>query len=435
MNKLSKYVNEEKKYFIDFLRLLIPDGKKEKIVFYSSLFLYFILGLYLLYSTSIIDSKKWLVDAYWGFDSSAVFLRGYTNIPRHPLLTVFTKPLMIVGDFFNAAVSYKMKGIVFILFCNICVSFSVLYIYRYIKQVIGLNRQSVLLLIIFTVLNPTFILLSFTDDTFTFSLPFLCFALFYYSNLIKQNKKSPLVPQIILTTVVGGITITNIIKVIIPSCFTQTSIRVQFRNLFIAGLVFSLLVLVMDFKYGVFSDLLGGIIGGGDERAVDYHTGHIRHIIDGFFGAGLILPEIITLDKHMMLNISEFPNSVREIVPAVYDSIWYYIPLVVIYGFVLWSIIKNIKNKHVVILILVWGCDILIHLVFKFGMNELYLYAGHWIYVIPLLIAWGFKSLPPKYLKVYNILFALFIAGITINNVYHFVEFITLSQNIYPPIT
>ena len=81
----------------------------------------------------------------------------------------------------------------------------------------------------------------------------------------------------------------------------------------------------------------------------------------------------------------------------VFTSVAPYIFVGAVLILVFWSYFKNFKNKFVQILMLSFFVDIIIHCVLKFGLHTSYIYGGHFIFVVPMMLGWlffGYKNSP-----------------------------------------
>ena len=59
---------------------------------------------------------------------------------------------------------------------------------------------------------------------------------------------------------------------------------------------------------------------------------------------------------------------------------------------IIWGFVANYKNKLVQVLGLSLLCDVIIHCVLKFGLHTSYIYGGHFIFVVPMLLGWLFTA-------------------------------------------
>ena len=116
----------------------------------------------------------------------------------------------------------------------------------------------------------------------------------------------------------------------------------------------------------------------------------------------------------------------------VFTSVAPYIFVGAVLVLVFWSYFKNFKNKFVQILMLSFFVDIIIHCVLKFGLHTSYIYGGHFIFVVPMMLGWlffGYKN-SPKMLSFLTVFVGILFVYLVANNVYRMEEFIWfLEQN------
>ena len=77
--------------------------------------------------------------------------------------------------------------------------------------------------------------------------------------------------------------------------------------------------------------------------------------------------------------------------------------------------------------------DIVIHAVLKFGLHTSYIYGGHFIFVIPLMIGWLFFSYKdsPKTLSSLYVIISISFFYLAITNVFRMVEFFNFLEKYY----
>ena len=116
----------------------------------------------------------------------------------------------------------------------------------------------------------------------------------------------------------------------------------------------------------------------------------------------------------------------------VFTSVIPYIFVAAVLILVFWSYFKNFKNKFVQILMLSFFVDIIIHCVLKFGLHTSYIYGGHFIFVVPMMLGWlffGYKN-SPKMLSFLTVFVGILFVFLIANNVNRMEEFIWfLEQN------
>ena len=151
-------------------------------------------------------------------------------------------------------------------------------------------------------------------------------------------------------------------------------------------------------------------------------------IASWFFGGNMLFSSFVTRDYH---NKKGFEY--KALFMEVYTSVLPYVFVSLILILVLWSYLKNFKNKFVQILMLSFLVDLVIHCVLKFGLHTSYIYGGHFIFVVPLLLGWLFnrykdspKTLSFLYVAVWILFFYL-----ALNNLFRMNEFFDFLEKYY----
>ena len=117
----------------------------------------------------------------------------------------------------------------------------------------------------------------------------------------------------------------------------------------------------------------------------------------------------------------------------VYDSWALYLFVFAVFILVFWSYFKNFKNKWVQILMISFLVDIVIHCVLKFGLHTSYIYGGHFVFVIPLLIGWLFLAYKnsPKTLSFLYVSVGALSVFLIMNNLFRMNEFFLFLDQFY----
>src|SRR5690606_18879410 len=173
------------------------------------------------------DRIPW--DAYFSFDNRAIVLTG-GGYERHPLANYFFEWLREFALMFSGGQKNEIFRLVLAWCSNFAVSLSLIQIFKYLKNIIGLPNRFSLLTVFFFSAFSTNILLSFTPETYTYTL-FLLVLFNYYAAL--KIRKDEVIPASALTLAVvgiGGLTVTNAVKVYIPLLF-QRKIFSNWKNL------------------------------------------------------------------------------------------------------------------------------------------------------------------------------------------------------------
>ena len=147
-----------------------------------------------------------------------------------------------------------------------------------------------------------------------------------------------------------------------------------------------------------------------------------------FFGGNMLFSGFVIRDYH---NKKGFEY--KALFMDVFTSWIPYVFVGAVLLLVLWSFIKNFKNKFVQILMISLFVDIVIHCILKFGLHTSYIYGGHFIFVVPLLIGWlfyGYKD-SPKIISFLYVTVSVLFFYLIINNIFRMTEFFEFLEMYY----
>ncbi|WP_439480103.1 DUF6080 domain-containing protein [Chryseobacterium aquaticum] len=392
-------------------------------IFIFFLTIYGILGSYIALNYRIIFDSRIPWDAYFSFDNKAIVMTG-GSFERHPLSYYFFNWIReAILLFTNGKMDVNFRLILAWL-SNFIISLSLVQVYKYLKIIIRLPHLLNLLIVFFFSLFSTNILLSFTPETYTYTLFLL--VLFNYYTAIKLKKDSKISGSALALAgvTIGGLTVTNIVKVFIPIIFEKGLFKSwkKFGNatlrVLISAVIFILLYLNrIDFKYQ-------NILSKSEEQYEKFSNVNSTPIWDMiysyFFGGNILFPSFFIREKHNMKGFYY-----KAIFMEVYSTAFSYIFVGLVLSFVLWSYFKNFKNKLVQILMLSFLVDIAIHCVFRFGLHTSYIYGGHYVFVYPLFLGWLFYAYKnsPKILSFLTVSIGVFTVFLMLNNYHRMIDF------------
>ncbi|MDN5626625.1 MAG: DUF6080 domain-containing protein [Weeksellaceae bacterium] len=416
---------------LSFLKIIFPSTKTEILIFLFFVILYGANAWFIAENFRIVYDDRIPWDAYFSFDNRAIIQTG-GGFERHPLSNYFFNTvrdfaLWLSGNRYNA-----VFRLVLALFSTLTVALANVQIFKYLNNIIGIPLKISFVILAFYGLFVTNILLSFTPETYTYTL--LVLSVFNYYSAIKIRSEKPISfgAAILGSVVVGGLTITNIVKVYIPFLFEKNIFRswkkmgFAILKIIISACVFMLLFLLrLDFNFQNFFNKTGEQY---DKFSQPKVTPLWDMISSWFFGGNILFPGFVIRDYH---NKQGF--FYKALFMDVYTSAASYIFVGLVLGLIIWSIVNNYKNKLIWILVISFSVDILIHCVLKFGLHTSYIYGGHFVFVYPLLIGWLFYSLKDKQnlvSLVYGLLLILTVY-LGFNNIFRLEEFYQFLETYY----
>ena len=429
MPKIS--VLKIKQNILSFLKFVFPSQKIEWIIFLVFFIIYGIIGWYISQNFRIIFNKNIPWDAYFSFDNKAIVMNG-GGVERHPLAKYWFDGIR------NLALTYSDGKFdaefrwILALLSNLAISLNIVLVFKYLRNIIHLPILISVSIIAFYGVFFTNIILSFTPETYTYTLLFLVLFNYYATKKLQQNEKISTVPLVFSGVFIGGLTITNLSKVFIPIIFEKKIFQKPkvFFNAIFRGLITIVIFIILFLNRVNFDYKL--ILNKTEEQYEKFSKLKNVPVWDmissWFFGGNIFVSSLYTLDYK-----SKAGFEYKAIFMDVFSNWTLYLATFLVIILIFWSYLVNFKNKLVQIVFLSFVVDIIIHCILKFGLNISYIYGGHFIFVYPILIGWLFYYYRDK-TGFTNALFAITILLFSftlLNNFYRFNELFILLQKFY----
>lgn len=169
---------------------------------------------------------------------------------RHPLANYFFNWIREFALLFSDGKKDANFRLVLAWCSNFAVSLSLIQIYKYLKNIIRLPKNISLLILSFFAFFTTNILLSFTPETYTYTLFFLVLFNYYAALKLKKEAIIPATALTLATISIGGLTVTNAVKVFISVLFEKNLFQnwKKFGNAVLRVLM-SMVIFVLLFLY------------------------------------------------------------------------------------------------------------------------------------------------------------------------------------------
>lgn len=417
----------------DIVKLFYPNNKQEWILISFLFAFYLSFGLVLALDTYLLDYKDKITDFHFSFDSLSFFLMDGEDLVSHPLIRVITRPIAylsgIIAGFFGYA---KIKTILVLLFTVYCVSMSGILVFRFLKKQVELNTVLSILLTVMYASFFTCFILSFTYESFTISVLFLMAMTYFYASSIKNDTKTNFGADLFFTLMAGGITTTNFAKGVACVFFTKGDLKSRVLRMSILSILFLLIC------FGIYSIFIQNADSQYNNVLGKYSTysnaamgisDYLMRIIDTF----LIMP-ILSLDLVVIDHYIEPLKRIIHTFDTNWENDWWrYSFAIVFYGLLLLGVVKNYKNKIVLMLVAIFAVDICIHILLRFGLSEgFFLYGGHWIFIFPLLLGFLYKAINNKYQKLLFGTYIVLAIVLFVGNISAIYKFVNLAIECFP---
>ena len=417
---------------LSILKIIFPATKAELLIFLFFALVYGINAWFIAENFGIIYDDRIPWDGYFSFDNRAIVQTG-GGFERHPLSNYFFDcirnfALWISGNHYNS-----VFRLVLALLSTVMISLANVSVFKYLNNVIRLPLKISLLILAFYGLFVTNILLSFTPETYTYTLLFLSIFNYYSARKIQEEKPISFGATILGSVFIGGLTITNIVKVYIPFLF-EKKIFWDWKKIGLAvakiaasvGVFVFLFLLRLDFN---FQNFLNKTEEQYDKFSKPKLTPLWDMIYSWFFGGNILFSNYEIRDYHNKDKTFYY----KALFMDVYSSVVPYVFIGLILLMIIWSVVKNHKNKLVWILVITFLFDVFVHCFLKFGLHTSYIYGGHFVFVYPLLLGWLFFSFKEKIMinsLLYGVLFIMIIY-LGFNNFYRLTEFYQFLETYY----
>lgn len=417
---------------LSFLKSVFPSTKTELLIFLFFVIVYGANAWFIAENFRIIYDDRIPWDGYFSFDNRAIVQTG-GGFERHPLSNYFFDfirdfALWISGNRYDS-----VFRLVLALFSTVVISLANVQIFKYLNNIIKLPLKISLLILAFYGLFVTNILLSFTPETYTYTLLFLSIFNYYSAKKIKEEKTVSFAATIFGSVFIGGLTITNIVKVYIPFLF-EKKIFWNWKKIgwAVAKIATSVMVFLFLFMLRLnfnFQNFLNKTEEQYDKFSKPKVTPLWDMITSWFFGGNVLFSNYEIRDYHTKDKTFYY----KALFMDVYTSAFPYFFIGLILLIVILSVVKNYKNKLIWILVISFSIDILIHCVLKFGLHTSYIYGGHFVFVYPLLLGWLFFSYRSKTISL-SILYGVIMmmtVYLGFNNFYRLGEFYQFLETYY----
>ncbi|MGC4128963.1 MAG: DUF6080 domain-containing protein [Bergeyella sp.] len=417
---------------IDFFKTFFPASRTEFLLFVVFLLSYGTLASYIALNYRIVFDNRIPWDAYFSFDNRAIVMNG-GGFERHPLSNYFFDALRNLALWVSGGKMNADFRLVLALCSTAMISLVNVQIFKYLRNIIRLPVFLSVFLVVMFSFFVTPVLLSFTPETYTYTLFFLTGFNYYAALKLRRNKRISGVALVLSGVAAGGMTITNIVKVYLPVLFEKGLFRSwkKFGNAVLRAVisfaVFALLFLNrLNFQYEkIFTKAEQQY----DKFSNADHVPVWDMIWSWFFGGNILFSGFELRDYHNQGKTFFFKALFME----TYSSWLPYFFVAVIFILVFWSYFKNFRNRFVQILMLSFLVDIVIHCVMKFGLHTSYIYGGHFVFVIPVMLGWLFYAYRKNGIMLSAILSVLAVTFVFIamNNMVRMEEFFVFLNKYY----
>lgn len=377
--------------FFKFLFKEREDLRNSFILISFFFLLYFIVDFRLVDFISNLSTVKnpFPIEAFkvnlFNFDPIIYYINGGGTI-IHPLfsfltLTIGKLALTLGGNFTILIINSLFNAL----------SVGLLYIFS-VKNSVD-RKFAFIISAIYAVISYRFIT-SFIPDSYVYAEFFIILSLVYITYMKKEEVYN-IFTVAILAIFNFGITITNIVPLALgilinkPKFSTKKLLKKIFLSIFIFFILLSIFTVIQHLIYG--RNWLTGwqnyLQAGGVAYSESFRISKHSKILRFLIASPIILPIVTLIDPGVMAVVTDLNVNLN-----IFEILFFIIFTI----FLIVAILKNIKNPifYLLLTFIIW--NIFIHFIKGFGLvtfnYDMYLYAGHYIAILFMLIALAFKE-------------------------------------------
>ena len=359
-----------------------------------------------------------------GFDAwSYIFMSNgklYFEIPRHPLFAVILYPFYLINKELIATGDTNYAMIFMAILLIVSAYYSFIFIYRVFREIIEVGKKDSLLLSAMLYSFGMVMVSMLVPDHFCWSLFLLTMTLYLAGKAMKEKKQLSAWTIGILSFLTGGVTLSNIAKTYLAAWFVNGKKVFAWKNM--VAMILPAILLVgtayliyteirepqfhTDKKIEIKAHAKDTLQAHKDSihhawvlahtgepmkkegfwKWTDMSTSRSNALIHNMMGESIQLHDSYLLDD-MCVNR---PTVVK------YNYVFNYIIEGIVALLFILGIIVAVRHRFFLMALSWLALDICIHFVMGFGLNEMYIMACHWIFIIPISIAYLLKSLTPS---------------------------------------
>lgn len=351
-----------------------------------------------------------------GYDA---FLPGIIRDPivystatiRHPLLSLFMLPFHLLY------LVFKTDYIILLVVAGFTAGAN-FFLYLIFRKIVGVNKWESLILSLLFISFAYILLMGIVPESYPFTLFLLVFSLYFIGT--KMNRGAKLKTYLLLFFLTAGVTITNGLKILAGILFESISVRRKI--IWISGILISFFVLVTPIyivtkylsskeKTEMYQKQQEVNNQRKEEKQnsvkiikipafmdfIDFETPYVPALIHNFIGESIIFH-----NAHLEQDVSSGRKPIES-----YSNPFYIVVSCCLFFLFIVSFLLNRKNKFVQYMACFWSVDVFIHVICRYALNEAYIFAPHWVMLIPIMLGYLLLKTSSKIRMVLTFCYAL----------------------------
>ena len=346
-------------------------------------------------------------------------MRLHWNALRHPLFVAVLLPLYWINHTIMPPTEFNFAVFLMAAVLVACDVWGVILLHRILRDIVGCTRKDTLWLIALFYGFAHIMITTMVPDHFALSLPLLLLTLLLTGRKLQEGKRFTYLQQALLFMLTAGITLTNGVKVALAAWFAAGKKVFSWRSIasFVVPTLLLALVVVWQQKAIVEPQEQGikrieAAIKKKDPGRVDKLKEHNDFVKQQ---NGQALAEKVPLLEWSDMTTSRWKTVVHNLLGEslqlhrdhLLEDVQQTRPVFVAYshrfnyfveGVVLMLLLAGAwvarRSKFFLVVVSWFGFDMLMHIGFGFGINEVYIMTAHWAFIIPIAIGYLLSRKP-----------------------------------------
>ena len=346
-------------------------------------------------------------------------MRLHWNALRHPLFVAVLLPLYWINHTIMPPTEFNFAIFLMAAVLVACDVWGVILLHRILRDIVGCTRKDTLWLIALFYGFAHIMITTMVPDHFALSLPLLLLTLLLTGRKLQEGKRFTYLQQALLFMLTAGITLTNGVKVALAAWFAAGKKVFSWRSIasFVVPTLLLALVVVWQQKAIIEPQEQGikrieAAIKKKDPGRVDklkehndfvkqqngqalaekvpllewsdMTTSRWKTVVHNLFGESLQLHR-----DHLLEDVQQ----TRPVFVAYSHRFNYFVEGVVLMLLLAGAWVAR-RSKFFLVVVSWFGFDMLMHIGFGFGINEVYIMTAHWAFIIPIAIGYLLSRKP-----------------------------------------
>lgn len=353
-------------------------------------------------------------------------MRLHWDAMRHPLFVAVLLPLYWLNHWLMPQTEFNFAVFLMAAVLVACDVWSVVLMHRILRDIVGCSRiDSVLLTALFYGFAHVMVA-SMVPDHFALSLPLLLLTLLLAGRKLQEGKRFTLLQTALLYFLTAGMTLTNGVKVALAAWVVNGKKVFSLRSIVSFAVPTVLLALIVLWQQKAIIEpqeqgikRIEAAIKAKDPARIerlkqhddfvkqqngkaiadnvpmlewsDMTTSRLRSVVDNLMGESLQLHR-----DHLLEDVQQE----RPVFVGYRSYMNYVVEAIVVLLLIAGALVAR-RQRFFIVVASWFAFDMLIHLGFGFGLNEVYIMTAHWAFVIPIAVGYllrRMKGVLPRFM-------------------------------------